>query len=61
MGLRCQQLFFYEGDAIVTDMRGNRLDLNPPGSIYMNHCGIVFSSNQKIANNIYQLGQSHVK
>ena len=49
--------FFYEGDAVVTDITGNKLDLNPPGSIYMNHCGIVFASNQKIANSIYQLYQ----
>ena len=49
--------FFYEGDAVVTDITGNKLDLNPPGSIYMNHCGIVFASNQKIANSIYKLYQ----
>ncbi|MCU7967390.1 MAG: hypothetical protein KZQ74_09420, partial [gamma proteobacterium symbiont of Bathyaustriella thionipta] len=49
--------FFAEGNAVVTDITGNKLDLNPLESIYMNHCGIVFASHQKIANSIYQLYQ----
>ncbi|MCW8932598.1 MAG: inositol monophosphatase family protein [Gammaproteobacteria bacterium] len=49
---------FFTGDAVVTDIKGNRLNLNPMGSVYMNHCGIVFASNQKIANCIYQLYQN---
>jgi len=28
--------FFYEEDAVATDITGNKPDLNPPGSIYMN-------------------------
>jgi len=49
--------FFQDGKVVATDMTGNKLDLNPTGSIYMNHCGIVFASNQKIADCIYHLYQ----
>jgi len=50
--------FFNIGDMVATDMTGNKLNLNNSGSVYMNHCGIVFASDQIIAGIIYQLYQN---
>jgi len=49
--------FFNTGTAIVTDMKGDKLNLNSSASVYMNHCGVVFASNEIIANCIYELYQ----
>lgn len=47
--------FFLQSNFIVSDMSGQKLNLNPKGSLYYNHCGIVFSSHKTIAEAIYQL------
>ncbi|AMK77650.1 MULTISPECIES: 3'(2'),5'-bisphosphate nucleotidase CysQ family protein [Methylomonas] len=40
---------FREAGAPVSDIHGNALVLNPDGSTFMNHCGVLYSSDQAIA------------
>nr|WP_319398078.1 inositol monophosphatase family protein [uncultured Carboxylicivirga sp.] len=42
---------------VVCDSRGNKMDLNRKDSAYMNHTGILYASNQKIADFIKGLGE----
>ena len=46
--------FFNYAQQPIADITGKTLDLNPKGSLYFNHCGVVFSTNQKIADCIYE-------
>jgi len=45
---------FREADASVSDIHGNPLVLNPTGSTFMNHCGVLYCSNQLIAERILE-------
>ncbi len=40
---------FGELGLVATDFVGDPLQLNPSGSLYMNHCGVMFSSTHEIA------------
>lgn len=40
---------FEEVDAPVSDIHGKPLLLNPDGSIFMNHCGVLYCNDQAIA------------
>jgi myo-inositol-1(or 4)-monophosphatase len=45
---------FQEIGMPVNDMLGNPLVLNPKGSIFMNHCGVLYGSDTAIADRIRQ-------
>ncbi|MDH3346300.1 MAG: hypothetical protein OEL75_03870, partial [Kiritimatiellaceae bacterium] len=47
---------FNETDAIATDIHGKPLDLNRPDSCYMNHRGILFSTDPELAEQIVAMG-----
>lgn len=40
---------FHEAGAPVSDIYGNPLALNPVGSTFMNHCGVLYCADQRIA------------
>ncbi len=40
---------FFEACATVVDMSDHELNLNPTGSTYLNHCGVLFASDPQIA------------
>jgi myo-inositol-1(or 4)-monophosphatase len=48
---------FQEAGAPVSDMQGNPLVLNPPGSTFMNHCGVLYGSAPAIADRMRQAYQ----
>lgn len=48
---------FQEAGAPVSDVYGDSLALNPVGSLFMNHCGVLYSSDQAIANKMIGLYQ----
>jgi 3'(2'), 5'-bisphosphate nucleotidase/myo-inositol-1(or 4)-monophosphatase len=48
---------FQEAGAPVSDIYGDSLALNPVGSLFMNHCGVLYSSDQAIANKMIGLYQ----
>jgi 3'(2'), 5'-bisphosphate nucleotidase/myo-inositol-1(or 4)-monophosphatase len=45
---------FEEFGAAVSDMQGNKLKLNPAGSTFMNQCGVLYCSEQAIAEQMIQ-------
>ena len=46
---------FHELGAVATDLHGNPLDLNRPDSTFMNHRGILFATNEALAEEIRAL------
>lgn len=48
---------FQETGAPATDIHGNPLVLNPDGPTFMNHCGVLYCSDQAIAEQMIQLYQ----
>ena len=48
-------LFFDELGLIVSDRNRNKLDFNDAETVYMNHCGVMYSSNQKVADSIFDI------
>jgi len=48
---------FAEVGLPVSDIHGQSLVLNPEGSTYLNHCGVVYASNPEIANGMIRLYQ----
>ena len=46
---------FKEAGTPVSDIHGNPLVLNPLDGTFMNHCGVLYGSNQLIANRIMEL------
>ncbi|MGQ7870182.1 inositol monophosphatase family protein [Sunxiuqinia sp. sy24] len=48
---------YQEAGAWVSDMHGNPLDLNRPDSTYLNHRGILYATNEKLAREIIELGK----
>jgi 3'(2'), 5'-bisphosphate nucleotidase/myo-inositol-1(or 4)-monophosphatase len=46
---------FQEAGAPVSDIYGEALALNPQGSLFMNHCGVLYASDQAIADNMIRL------
>jgi len=49
---------FGEAGAPVGDMLGRPLNLNPPESTYLNHCGVLYSSDRRIAHAMIELYQA---
>ncbi len=49
---------FNEAGAMVSDIVGKPLDLNRPDSNFMNHCGILYASNQDLAREIIHIFQT---
>ena len=49
---------FQEAGAPVSDIYGHPLVLNPVGSLVMNHCGVLYGSDQTIANKMITLYQT---
>lgn len=49
---------FHEAGASVSDIHGNPLALNPVGSTFMNHCGVVYSVDQALADRVIQVYKS---
>ncbi|MGZ4955798.1 MAG: 3'(2'),5'-bisphosphate nucleotidase CysQ family protein [Methylobacter sp.] len=49
---------FHEAGASVSDIHGNPLALNPTGSVFMNHCGVLYCADQSIADQVMQLYKS---
>ena len=45
-----------EAGAVATDSFGQPLDLNRPGSTYTNHRGMIYASNDRLAQKIIELG-----
>jgi 3'-phosphoadenosine 5'-phosphosulfate (PAPS) 3'-phosphatase len=45
---------FKEAGAFVSDIYGNQLDLNRPDSTFMNHRGILYSTDRKLAERILE-------
>jgi myo-inositol-1(or 4)-monophosphatase len=52
---------FQEVGAPVSDMLGKPLVLNPKGSTFMNHCGVLYSSDRAIAERMIQAYQKLVQ
>jgi 3'(2'), 5'-bisphosphate nucleotidase/myo-inositol-1(or 4)-monophosphatase len=48
---------FAEAGLPVSDMRGHPLILNPDGSTFMNHCGVLFCANPIVAQQMKRLYQ----
>lgn len=48
---------FREAGAQVSDMFGKPLQLNPQGSTFMNHCGVLYCAEPSIAENLLSLYQ----
>lgn len=46
---------FKEIGGVVSDIWGKDLNLNPQDSTFLNHCGVVFAHEQKIANRIIKV------
>jgi 3'-phosphoadenosine 5'-phosphosulfate (PAPS) 3'-phosphatase len=46
---------FHEAGAVATDIHGSPLDLNRPDSTFMNHRGILYASDAKLARRIMDL------
>ena len=46
-----------EAGSIVSDIWGQDLNLNTPGSTFMNHCGVAYASTSALAKMIYDLYQ----
>ncbi len=46
---------FNELNAVVTDIEGNALQLNRPESLFLNHCGVLYASDKKLAEFIMNL------
>ncbi len=46
---------FIESGAIASDIHGAPMDLNRPGSTYMNHRGLLYASHQEIADRVIRL------
>lgn len=49
---------FAEASLSVSDIHGQSLVLNPEGSTFMNHCGVLYASSPAIANGMMQLYQN---
>ncbi len=52
---------FHEAGAPVSDIHGNPLALNPVGSTFMNHCGVLYCADQFIADRMMQVFKSLVQ
>ena len=50
---------FHEAGAIATDIHGDPLDLNRTDSSFMNHRGVLFASDESVAERIRSLGGSN--
>ena len=48
---------YKEAGGWTSDLQGNPLDLNRPDSTFMNHRGILFATNEKLARKIIELGK----
>lgn len=48
---------FNEAKAIASDIYGKPMDLNRPGSSFMNHRGLIYSTNPKLAEKIIELNR----
>lgn len=48
---------FYEIDAQASDIHGKPLKLNPEGSTFMNHCGVLYCADRQLAERITGLYQ----
>lgn len=46
---------YHELGAVASDIHGNRMHLNHPDSIYMNHCGILYATDAELALRIREL------
>ncbi len=46
---------FNEIGAVATDASGDKLDLNRTDSTYMNHCGVLFTTEQELEKSIHLL------
>lgn len=46
---------FHEAGAFVSDIHGNPLALNPVGSTFLNHCGVLYCADQRIADLMTQV------
>ena len=46
---------FKEAGGTVSDIHGNPLNLNPIGSTFMNHCGVLYCSTRSIADQMIEL------
>ena len=40
---------FHEAGSVATDVHGGALDLNRPDSTFMNHRGVLFASDERVA------------
>ena len=47
---------YQEAGAVAVDFQGNPFDLNRPDSTFMNHHGVIFATNHKIAAFVRGLG-----
>lgn len=52
---------FHEVGAPVSDIHGNPLALNPAGSTFMNHCGVLYCADQFIADRMLHVFKSLVQ
>lgn len=52
---------YQELGAWVSDFKGAELSLNPIGSTFMNHCGVLFATNKAMAEAIVNLWQESVQ
>jgi myo-inositol-1(or 4)-monophosphatase len=50
---------YHEIGAVVSDSLGNPLDFNLPDSSYMNHRGVLFATDQKLAERVMKLYRKH--
>lgn len=48
---------YSEAGAWVSDIHGNPLDLNRPDSTYMNHRGVIYATNEKLAKEIVEVAK----
>ena len=48
---------YKEADGWTSDLQGNPLDLNRPDSTFMNHRGVLFATNERLARDIIELGK----
>lgn len=49
---------FHERGAVVTDIHGDALDLNRPDSTFMNHRGVLFATDEALAQRIRSIRRS---
>jgi myo-inositol-1(or 4)-monophosphatase len=52
---------FEEAGAPVSDMQGNPLVLNPKGNTFLNHCGVLYSSDPAIADRMLRAYQQLIQ